>query len=130
LATTCTTWEGFAAYTPREPERTVLYHVLQEHLETFLEHAQADGRNLPSFVVKELRGFLRCGIRAYGFLRVRCPSCRHEYAVAFSSKGRGVCPSVQNRQQQALGARHDSCSTASRSRAWTNDRVRRARAPV
>ena len=71
LATTCTTWEG-AVYAPREPERTVLYHVLQKHLETFLGHAQADGRNLPSFVVKELRGFLRCGIRAYGFLRVRC----------------------------------------------------------
>ena len=72
LAATCTTWEGSAAYAPREPERTVLYRVLQDHLESFLERAQADGRNLPSFVVRELRGFLRCGIRAYGFLRVRC----------------------------------------------------------
>ena len=86
-----------AGYLPRQPERTVFYQVLPDRLETFLERVQSDGRSLPSFVVKELRGFLRCGVRAYGFLRVRCASCRHEYAVAFSCKGRGFCPSCGGR---------------------------------
>jgi len=75
----------------------VLYQVLQEHLETFLERVELDGRNLPRFVVRELRGFLRCGIRAHGFVRVRCPKCRHEFGVAFSCKGRGWCPSCGGR---------------------------------
>ena len=38
--------------------------------------------HLSRFVVRELRGFLRCGIRAHGFVRVRCPKCRHEFGVA------------------------------------------------
>ncbi|MDX9724081.1 MAG: transposase zinc-binding domain-containing protein, partial [Myxococcota bacterium] len=84
-------------YLPRAPEGTVLYQVLQEHLETFLERVERDGRSLPRFVIQELRGFLRCGIRAHGFVRVRCPKCRHEFGVAFSCKGRGWCPSCGGR---------------------------------
>ena len=30
---------------------------------------------------------------AHGFARVRCESCKAEFLVAFSCKGRGVCPS-------------------------------------
>ncbi|MFP2924298.1 transposase zinc-binding domain-containing protein, partial [Pyxidicoccus sp. 3LG] len=30
---------------------------------------------------------------AHGFARVRCESCKDELLVAFSCKGRGVCPS-------------------------------------
>ncbi|HEX8698230.1 MAG TPA: transposase zinc-binding domain-containing protein [Myxococcaceae bacterium] len=30
---------------------------------------------------------------AHGFARVRCESCKNELLVAFSCKGRGVCPS-------------------------------------
>jgi len=97
VAAGCTSQLEETGYLPREPQRTVLYHVLQEHLETFLERVERDGRSLPSFVVRELRGFLRCGIRAYGFLRVRCPTCRLEYAVPFSCKGRGFCPSCGGR---------------------------------
>jgi hypothetical protein len=30
---------------------------------------------------------------AHGFARVRCEGCKDELLVAFSCKGRGVCPS-------------------------------------
>ena len=30
---------------------------------------------------------------AHGFARERCESCKDEFLVAFSCKGRGVCPS-------------------------------------
>jgi len=33
------------------------------------------------------------GVLAHGFARVRCESCKDELLVAFSCKGRGVCPS-------------------------------------
>ena len=37
--------------------------------------------------------FLDCGDLKKGFARVRCPQCRHEMFVAFSCRGRCVCPS-------------------------------------
>ena len=37
--------------------------------------------------------FLACGILEHGFARIRCDACAHEYLLAFSCKGRYVCPS-------------------------------------
>ncbi len=37
--------------------------------------------------------YLDCGILENGFARVRCPDCRKDMLVAFSCKGRGLCPS-------------------------------------
>jgi hypothetical protein len=34
-----------------------------------------------------------CGLFESGFARVVCPECRFEFLVAFSCKGRGLCPS-------------------------------------
>jgi hypothetical protein len=34
-----------------------------------------------------------CGLFESGFARVRCTSCPNEFLVAFSCKGRGLCPS-------------------------------------
>ena len=62
------------AYRPRKAEQTVLYQLLSEHLETFLERVAESGGSLPSFVRRELRRFLECAIRAHGFMRVRCPA--------------------------------------------------------
>ncbi|MFP2905109.1 transposase zinc-binding domain-containing protein [Pyxidicoccus sp. 3LFB2] len=36
---------------------------------------------------------MECGVLAHGFARVRCEGCKDELLVAFSSKGRGLCPS-------------------------------------
>ena len=41
-----------------------------------------------------------CGDLKKGFARVRCPNCRHELFVAFSCRGRCVCPSCH--QKRAL----------------------------
>ena len=75
----------------------MLYQVVADHLETFLERAQVDGRGLPGFVERELRAFLRCGIKSYGFTRVYCDRCRREYALPFSCQTRGFCPSCCGR---------------------------------
>ena len=69
-------------YQRRTPESTVLYRVLQHHLESFLASAREQGR----FVERELRAFLACGILAHGFLRVRCQECGRERLVAYSCK--------------------------------------------
>jgi hypothetical protein len=50
-------------------------------------------RGLPRYVERDFTRYLECGVLAHGFARVRCESCKDELLVAFSCKGRGVCPS-------------------------------------
>ena len=86
-------------YRRRQPERTVLYRTVQTHLATWLELAQDEsGSTTPAHVEREFRRYLECGILAHGFARARCADCGHEYLVAYSGKGRGVCPSCNTRR--------------------------------
>jgi len=48
--------------------------------------------------------YLACGIFAHGFARARCGDCGHDYFVAFSCKGRGVCPSCNARRMVETAA--------------------------
>ena len=56
-------------YARRRPEQTVLYRLVQQHLETYLALAwegDGDGHAVPGYVERELRRYLECGILAYG----------------------------------------------------------------
>ena len=56
-------------YRRRKPETTSLYHIIQEHLETYLSQAaEADpmGDGVPAHVENEFRSFLKCGILRKG----------------------------------------------------------------
>ena len=68
--------------------------------------AEADpaGTGVPVWVERDFRAYLRCGILAHGFARARCADCRHEFLVAFSCKGRGVCPSCNARRMVETAA--------------------------
>jgi hypothetical protein len=88
-------------YRRREPEKTLLYEVVQENLEALLAQARErnpDGAGLPAFVEREFRAYLDCGILSRGFCRVVCRQCGDEKLVAFSCKGRGFCPSCGARR--------------------------------
>jgi hypothetical protein len=41
---------------------------------------------------------------AHGFARARCPDCGHDFLVAFSCKGRGLCPSCNARRRAETAA--------------------------
>ena len=62
----------------------------------------ADG--VPSWVERDFRGYLRCGILAHGIARARCSGCGYDFLVAFSCKGRGVCPSCNARRMVGTAA--------------------------
>src|SRR3954447_25157554 len=80
------------AYAGREPEKTALYLIVREHLETILRTVREErGKELPHYVEEELRRYLRCGILAHGSCRVVCGACRQEIVVAYSCKCRGAC---------------------------------------
>ncbi|NIV49573.1 MAG: hypothetical protein GWN46_23635, partial [Gammaproteobacteria bacterium] len=52
----------------------------------------------------EFRRYLECGILAHGFARARCSTCRQDFLVAFSCKGRGICPSCNARRMAETAA--------------------------
>lgn len=92
-------------YRPRRPTETVLYGVVRDWLETFLAHArQTYEAPLPRYVEQELRGYLRCGVFAHGFVRTHCDTCGHDLLVAFSCKARAACPSCAGRRMASVAA--------------------------
>jgi len=54
-------------------------------------------RPVPGYVEDEFRGYLECGLLCFGFARALCTGCGQGFVVAFSCKGRGVCPSCNGR---------------------------------
>ena len=92
----------------RRPENTTPYHIVQQHLQTYLALAREhewDGQRVPAYVGREFRQYPECGILAYGFARAGCGACGHDFPVAFSCKGRGLCPSC-NARRMAESAAH------------------------
>jgi hypothetical protein len=87
-------------YTRRQPEKTALFQVVQQHLLTFEQEwtDKSDGRTLPKFVLDELHGFMACGVLGRGLAHLYCDACREHHVVAFSCKARAVCPSCLGRR--------------------------------
>lgn len=83
-----------SVYRPRRPEKTVLFEVIKKHYKTWHKNAE---NPVPQYVDKEFHGYLGCGILAKGFACARCEDCCKEFVVAFSCKGRGICPSCNAR---------------------------------
>jgi hypothetical protein len=93
-------WE----YRRRQPEGTVLYEAVRDNLATLLAEASEVGRGLSQYVERDFAKYMECGVLAHGFARVRCESCTDELLVAFSCKGRGVCPSCNAKRAHVTAA--------------------------
>ena len=96
------------SYVRRRPDQTVLYRVVREHAERLFEQARersASGYGYPAHVENEFRRYLECGILSHGFVRVHCAGCGRDEVVAFSCKGRAVCPSCVGRRMADTAAR-------------------------
>ena len=91
-------------YERRRPEKTPLHKIISENLESWLEWREAAERSVPGYVKDELRGYLECGMLCFGFARARCTGCGQGFVVAFSCKGRGVCPSCNGRHMAQTAA--------------------------
>src|SRR5262245_50855027 len=102
---------ALATYEPRDPSHTVLYHVIADHLETFLASLDADpdATGLPAYVEREFYAYLQCGILAHGFLRLGCDTCPKELLLPFSCKRRGFCPSCAARRMAQTAAHLVEC---------------------
>lgn len=98
--------ESLQSYPSRNPAGTILYKVVQENLETFIQETDSNPncKGLPEYVKREFYEYLSCGILARGFLRLQCTECRHETILPFSCKGRAFCPSCGGRRMSELAA--------------------------
>ena len=92
------------AYERRRPEESALYSAVRENFATLQDELDEAGCWLPKFVQKELTSYLKCGILAHGFARVRCDGCKDEMLVGFSCKGRGLCPSCNSKRSHLTAA--------------------------
>jgi hypothetical protein len=91
-------------YERRRPEKTPLHKVVSENLESWLAWREAAERPVPGYVEEEFRGYLECGLLCFGFARALCTGCGQGFVVAFSCKGRGVCPSCNGRHMTQTAA--------------------------
>ncbi|MBT3586562.1 MAG: hypothetical protein HN509_16760 [Halobacteriovoraceae bacterium] len=64
-------------YSPRDPKSSDYYQI---HLK------------------REFNKFLSCGVLANGFARFHCGHCQKDKLIAYSCKGRAVCPSCTGRR--------------------------------
>jgi len=93
------------SYSRRRPELTPCYQIVRSTLNTFIQNREIEGRPLPEYITQEFDAYLKCGIPAYGFIRLLCESCKTEQITAFSCKKRGFCPSCCAKRQ-AEAANH------------------------
>jgi ribosomal protein S27E len=91
-------------YARHRPEETLLYRLVEEHYPAFLAARDAAERTLPKHVQAEFEAYLKCGRFEHGFLRVKCERCQAEKLVAFSCKGRAICPSCGARRMAECAA--------------------------
>ena len=90
-------------YHRRQPEKTMLYQAVSEHLPAFLAACDAAERPVPKFVRREFEAFLDCGILDKGAVRVRCPTC----GLDLSPNGRilkAICIIAIFFQRRSVGA--------------------------
>jgi len=81
-----------------------MYQAVANNLRTFEAIAEAHGKRFPKHVSEEFDAFLKCGILAHGFLRLKCQDCSIERIVAFSCKKRGFCSSCGGRRMAESAA--------------------------
>ena len=92
-------------YQRRRPEQTLWYRTVQAHFETWLALSTGEfNESPPAHVENAFRRYLECGILAHGFARAHCDECGHDFLIAFSCKGRGVCPSCNTRRMVETAA--------------------------
>jgi hypothetical protein len=77
---------------------------ISENLESWLAWRDRGERPVPGYVEEEFRGYLECGLLCFGFARALCTGCGQGFVVAFSCKGRGVCPSCNGRHMTQTAA--------------------------
>ncbi len=104
MRTRCTKGSGTAGaaaaparggpYRPRRPRASPLWQCVERHA----KELHAAGRSRRAVEARVIERFIECGDPQYGFARVYCDACRHDYLLAYSCKARYFCPSCHQKR--------------------------------
>src|SRR5690554_6319453 len=116
LKNTCSFWDDnmidaavlkLDLYKPRTPRKNKYYRLVEAH------HEELEGvweeRYLSKYgfwrpyVKNVIYRYLDCGDPHFGFARVKCGGCGHEYLLPFSCKRRYFCPSCHQKRVIEFG---------------------------
>ncbi|RJX19276.1 MAG: transposase [Desulforudis sp.] len=96
-----------AVYKPRNPRHSHYYRCIEAHFEelegAWEERYQRTCGFWRPLVMDVIYKYLDCGDLHFGFARVRCDTCGHEYLLAFSCKRRHFCPSCHQKRVVEFG---------------------------
>jgi hypothetical protein len=85
-------------YRPRKQKVSGYYRCVEDHFEqleaVWDERYQGRFGFWRPYLMDVIRRYLDCGDLHFGFARVKCEDCGHEYLLAFSCKRRHFCPSL------------------------------------
>jgi hypothetical protein len=101
------TVDDLDVYQPRNPKASAYYRCVEDHF----EHLEAvwDDRYQSRFgfwrpyVTDVIQRYLDCGDLHFGFARVKCEDCGHEFWLAYSCKRRHFCPSCHQKRVVEFG---------------------------
>ena len=103
----CPTTIGFDVYQPRNPKASAYYRCVEDHFEqletVWDERYQSRFGFWRPYVMDVIHRFLDCGDLHFGFARVKCEDCGHEFLLAFSCKRRHFCPSCHQKRVVEFG---------------------------
>ena len=85
-------------YKHRNPREDDLHKIIRENYLQVIADKELADITLPFHIKREFRKYIKCGILAHGFARFNCKLCNKDKLVAFSCKGRTICPSCSGRR--------------------------------
>jgi len=97
----------FGVYQPRRPSTSHYFRCVEAHFEQLQglwddRYANQYGF-WRSYVMDVIYRYLDCGDLHFGFARVKCKDCGHEYLLPFSCKRRHFCPSCHQKRVVEFG---------------------------
>ncbi len=93
-----------AVYRPRKPEKTALFQVIKKNYLPWRKNRAKLETPVPNYIENVFQKYLGCGILAKGFACAHCDGCCKDFLIAFSCKGRGICPSCNQRSMVETAA--------------------------
>src|SRR5262245_41757388 len=96
-----TAWTPGRLYRPRSPRASPLWQCAKRHANELREA----GRLRRAVEEQALERVLACGAPHYGFARIYCNACGHDYLLAYSCKTRYFCPSCHHASLRRVGRR-------------------------
>lgn len=87
-------------YRERYPQKTPFFQIIKKWYKTW-EKTQ---EQIPHYVKKTFAEYLKCGDPHYGFGHAHCCTCHQDFILPFSCKGRGLCPSCNQRSMVETAA--------------------------